>query len=97
VSLVQGTVAPGYEKVREVFAAELARAGDVGAQFAVHRHGVLVVDLWTVDPDALLALLSVTKGAAHLVVALLAQDGVIDVARSVCGPSTRTRCSRCCR
>jgi CubicO group peptidase (beta-lactamase class C family) len=83
MALVHGTVAPGYEKVREVFAAELARLGDLGAQLAVHRHGVAVVDLWTVDPAALLGLLSVTKGAAFLVVALLVQDGVIDVDRSV--------------
>ena len=39
MALVHGTVAPGYEKVREVFAAELARLGDLGAQLAVHRHG----------------------------------------------------------
>jgi CubicO group peptidase (beta-lactamase class C family) len=83
MTLVQGTVAPGYEKVREVFAAEMARLGDVGAQLAVHRHGLPVVDLWTVDPMALLGLLSVTKGAAFLVVALLVQDGIIDVNRSV--------------
>jgi CubicO group peptidase (beta-lactamase class C family) len=83
MTLVHGRVAPGYEKVREVFAAELARLGDVGAQLAVYRHGQPVVDLWTVDPDALMGLLSVTKGAAFVVVALLAQDGVIDVNRSV--------------
>lgn len=36
MSLVHGTVAPGYEKVREVFAAEAARPGDVAAQLAVY-------------------------------------------------------------
>jgi len=83
MALVHGTVAPGYEKVREVFAAELARLGDLGAQLAVHRHGRPVVDLWTVDPQALHGLLSVTKGATFLVIALLVQEGVIDVDRSV--------------
>jgi CubicO group peptidase (beta-lactamase class C family) len=83
MALVHGTVAPGYEKVREVFAAEMARLGEIGAQLAVHRHGLPVVDLWTVDPQALIGLLSVTKGAAFLVIALLVQDGVIDVNRSV--------------
>src|SRR5690349_17990533 len=39
MSLVHGTVAPGYEKVREVFAAEAARLGDVSAQLAAYRHG----------------------------------------------------------
>ena len=83
MALVHGTVAPGYEKVREVFAAELARLGDVGAQLAVYRHGRPVVDLWTAGPDTLTGVLSVTKGAAFLVVALLVQDGIIDVNRSV--------------
>src|SRR3954464_13967178 len=83
MALVHGTVAAGYEKVREVFAAEMAHLGDLGAQLAVCRHGRPVVDLWTDDPAVLIALLSVTKGAAFLVVALLVQDGVIDVNRSV--------------
>ncbi len=83
MSLVRGTVSPGYERVRECFAAETARLDDVGAQLVVYRHGRQVVDLWTFDPDALIGVLSVTKGAAFLVVALLAQDGVIDVNRSV--------------
>ena len=83
MALVHGTVAAGYEKVREVFAAELARLGDLGAQLAVYRHGRPVVDLCTDDPATLTGLLSVTKGATFLVVALLVQDGVIDVNRSV--------------
>nr|BFE72537.1 hypothetical protein GCM10020092_058380 [Actinoplanes digitatis] len=83
MSLVHGTVAPGYEKVREVFAAEAARPGDVAAQLAVYRHGRPVVDLYTHDGDALTAVFAVTMGAAHLVLALLVQDGLVGVARSV--------------
>jgi CubicO group peptidase (beta-lactamase class C family) len=83
MSLTHGTVAPGFEKVREVFAAEAARQDDVGAQLAVYRDGRQVVDLSTGDPDALTGVFSVTKGAAYLVVALLVQDGLIDVDRSV--------------
>jgi CubicO group peptidase (beta-lactamase class C family) len=83
MSLVHGTVAPGYEKVREVFAAEAARQDDVAAQLAVYRHGRPVVDLYTDDGAALTAILDVTKGAAALVVALLVQDGLVDVGRSV--------------
>jgi CubicO group peptidase (beta-lactamase class C family) len=81
--MVHGTVAAGYEQVRDVFAAELRRQPGVGAQLAVFRHGRPVVDLWSDDGAALTAVLAVTKGAAHLVMALLAQDGVIDVERSV--------------
>ncbi|ROQ34551.1 beta-lactamase [Streptomyces sp. PanSC19] len=76
---VHGTVEPGFESVREVFAGIAAdEARDGGAQLAVHHHGRLGVDLWGgdgVDGDSLLALHSSSKGAMALVVALLVQDG----------------------
>ncbi|MFB6837287.1 serine hydrolase domain-containing protein [Streptomyces sp. NPDC056361] len=84
---VHGTVEPGFESVREVFAAIAAdEARDGGAQLAVHHHGRLVVDLWGgdgVDGDSLLALYSSSKGAMALVAALLVQDGVLDLDRTV--------------
>lgn len=81
---VQGAVAPGYEGVREEFAAVVAAEPGLGAQLAVYRGGELVVDLWAgLAEDALLALYSSGKGAAHLVVALLVQDGVLDLDRAV--------------
>ncbi|MEU4221067.1 serine hydrolase domain-containing protein [Actinoplanes sp. NPDC026623] len=83
MSFVHGTVAPGYEKVREVFAAEAARPGDVAAQLAVYRHGRPVVDLYTDDGAALTGIFDATKGAAFLVLALLVQDGLVGVDRSV--------------
>jgi CubicO group peptidase (beta-lactamase class C family) len=43
---VQGTVADGYEPVREAFAANFADRGDTGAAVAVHVDGRIVVDLW---------------------------------------------------
>jgi CubicO group peptidase (beta-lactamase class C family) len=44
-----------------------------------------VVDLWAgdVDGDSLTGVFSVTKGAAHLVVALLVEEGVLDLDRRV--------------
>ncbi|MEU4928535.1 serine hydrolase domain-containing protein [Streptomyces yokosukanensis] len=84
---VHGTVAEGFEGVREEFAAVLAEErDDPGAQLTVHRHGRRVVDLWggdDIDGDSLTTLYSVAKGAAHLVVALLVQDGVLDLDREV--------------
>jgi CubicO group peptidase (beta-lactamase class C family) len=84
---VQGTVAGGFEPVREEFAAMAAgEGGDFAAQLAVYRHGELVVDLWAgaeVAGDSLLGVFSASKGAAHLVVALLVQDGVLDLDRAV--------------
>ncbi|MFD8207480.1 serine hydrolase domain-containing protein [Streptomyces sp. NPDC059695] len=84
---VHGTVESGFESVREMFAGVAAdEARDGGAQLAVHHHGRLVVDLWGgdgVDGDSLLGLYSSSKGAMALVVALLVQDGVLDLDREV--------------
>ncbi|HWU09754.1 MAG TPA: serine hydrolase domain-containing protein [Streptomyces sp.] len=84
---VHGTVAAGFEGVREEFAAVLAADHtEPGGQLAAYHHGRLVVDLWAgegIAGDSLPAVYSSTKGAAHLVVALLVQDGVIDPGRTV--------------
>lgn len=67
--------------MRAEFAAVAAAEPDVGgAQLAVHLDGRRVVDLWTgegVSGESLFALYSSAKGAAHLVVALLVQEGVL--------------------
>ncbi|MEQ0561986.1 serine hydrolase domain-containing protein [Amycolatopsis sp. NEAU-NG30] len=84
---IQGTVADGFESVREEFAAvAAAEGGDYAAQLVAHVGGERVVDLWTgpaMTADSLTGVFSSTKGAAHLVVALLVQDGVLDVDQRV--------------
>ncbi|MEV6554762.1 serine hydrolase domain-containing protein [Nocardia sp. NPDC051756] len=84
---VQGTVAPGFEAVRDEFAEVVAEDnGESGSQLAAFVHGRPVVDLWAgpeVTGETLTGLLSSTKGAATLVVALLVQDGVLDLDRPV--------------
>ncbi|MFF1615440.1 serine hydrolase domain-containing protein [Amycolatopsis sp. NPDC058278] len=83
---VHGTVTSGFEGVREEFAAAVAE--EAGAQLAVYAHGRLVVDLWAGDDvtgDTLTGVYSSTKGAATLVVALLVQDGVLELDRPVAG------------
>ena len=84
---VQGSVAAGFESVREEFAAvAVAEGGDYAAQLTAYRHGERVVDLWTgpeITGDSLTGVFSSTKGAAHLVVALLVQDGVLDLDTTV--------------
>ncbi|MDF2706154.1 MAG: EstA family serine hydrolase [Nonomuraea muscovyensis] len=85
---VRGTVAAGYEDVLAEFAAVAAEEDEPGAQLAAYAGGRQVVDLWTGDGisgDSLHALYSSGKGAAHLVVALLVQDGVLDLDRPVAG------------
>ncbi|MFF0391120.1 serine hydrolase domain-containing protein [Kitasatospora sp. NPDC004615] len=84
---VQGTVAVGFEGVRDEFAAALGEMNaSPEAQLVVHVNGRRVVDLWSGDgtePDTLMNVFSISKGAAHLVVALLVQDGVLDLDREV--------------
>jgi CubicO group peptidase (beta-lactamase class C family) len=82
---VHGSVAAGFEPLREEFAAAAAAEPGYGAQLAVFARGELVADLWAGDmtADALTGLYSITKGAAHLVVALLVQDGVLELDRRV--------------
>ncbi|MGW3205272.1 serine hydrolase domain-containing protein [Streptomyces sp. NPDC001135] len=82
---VQGTVAEGFEAVREEFAAFVAgERGDYEGQLCAYAHGRRVVDLWAgAEADSLYGVFSSTKGAAHLVVALLVQDGTLELDRKV--------------
>lgn len=85
-SLVHGTVAAGFEAVRDHFAAVIAEESQPGAQLVAYLDGQPVVDLWAgeeVNGDSLLALYSSGKGAAYLVTALLVQDGVLDLDRPI--------------
>ncbi|WP_236725300.1 serine hydrolase domain-containing protein [Amycolatopsis orientalis] len=82
-----GTVASGWEGVRDAF--ESAQAQDEGAaQLAIYIDGQCVVDLCAgsdpirgrpVDVDSLVVLMSVTKGLAALCTHLLAQRGLLDI------------------
>jgi CubicO group peptidase (beta-lactamase class C family) len=79
---ILGTVADGFEPVRDEFTAvAAAEGGGYAAQLAAYVRGERVVDLWTgpgITGDSLLGVFSASKGATHLVVALLIQDGVLD-------------------
>jgi CubicO group peptidase (beta-lactamase class C family) len=52
MSEVFGTVDPRFERVREAFAAALARGDDIGASFAATIDGEPVIDLWGGWADA---------------------------------------------
>ncbi|MCI3239936.1 serine hydrolase domain-containing protein [Streptomyces spinosisporus] len=84
---IHGTVAAGFEAVREEFAAFVAgELPDYEGQLCAHVHGRKVVDLWAGDDNdagSLYGVFSSTKGAAHLVVALLVQDGTLELERRV--------------
>jgi CubicO group peptidase (beta-lactamase class C family) len=84
---IHGTVADGFEGVRAEFAAFVAEERpDYEGQLCAYVHGRKVVDLWAgdgVDADSLYGVYSSTKGAAYLVVALLVQDGTLELDRKV--------------
>ncbi|MCX4761684.1 beta-lactamase family protein [Streptomyces sp. NBC_01275] len=84
---IHGTVADGFEAVREEFAAFVAgEQPDYEGQLCAYVHGRPVVDLWAGDgvaADSLYGVFSSTKGAAHLVVALLVQEGTLELDRKV--------------
>ncbi|NUK60555.1 serine hydrolase domain-containing protein [Streptomyces lunaelactis] len=86
---VRGTVAEGFEPVRDAFAGNFERRGERGAAVAVYRDGRKVVDLWAGTRDAgghepwavdtAQVVRSATKGLAAAVVLLLHQRGQIDL------------------
>ncbi|MEU9594606.1 serine hydrolase domain-containing protein [Streptomyces sp. NPDC048193] len=86
---VHGTVAGGFEPVRDAFARNFATLGDRGAAVAVYRDGRKVVDLWggTRDIDGTepwrrgtaQVVRSATKGVAAAVPLLLHQRGELDL------------------
>lgn len=78
---VHGFVAPGWEGVREAFAGNLAAGLEVGAAYAVHHEGRLVVDLWggTYRPDTLQLVFSTTKGWTATLANLLVERGQLDL------------------
>lgn len=89
MTTINGEVAVGFEPVREAFAANFERHGDIGAAVCVYQDGRPVVDLWggVADPDTgrpwtrdtLQLVYSATKGATATAVHLLAQRGELDL------------------
>lgn len=85
---VHGTVAPGFERVRDEFAKNFERRGELGAAFTVLREGEPIVDLWgglasreperPFEPETLSVIFSSTKGLAALCLLMLADRGQLD-------------------
>ncbi|XHM67821.1 serine hydrolase domain-containing protein [Streptomyces nigra] len=86
---VNGTVAEGFEPVKDAFARNFTGLGERGAAVAVYRDGRRVVDLWagTRDVDGTepwqrgtaQVVRSATKGVAAAVALLLHQRGELDL------------------
>jgi CubicO group peptidase (beta-lactamase class C family) len=87
MSEVHGTVDPRFERVREAFAAALARGDDIGASFAATIDGEPVIDLWggwadaertrPWERDTIVNVYSTTKTMTALTALWLADQGVL--------------------
>jgi len=85
---VQGSVAAGFEPVRDAFAANFEQFGEVGAACCVFLGGRMVVDLWggttapggpnPYTPDTLQMVMSTSKGMVAIAAHILAQEGKLD-------------------
>lgn len=89
--MVEGFVAPGFERVRDTFAANLA--DELGAGFAAVRDGQVLVNVWggfadraRTRPwarDTIVPVYSTTKGVAALVVAWIVDKGTLSYADKI--------------
>src|SRR5690349_20947767 len=85
---INGTVAPGFEIVRDEFERNFTLRGELGAACAVYHKGKKVDDLWggirdeaTQAPweeDTLMLVFSSTKGIASMAVAVAHSRGLFD-------------------
>ena len=83
---IEGSVAPGFERVRDTFASFWLES-ELGASVCAYHRGEKVVDLWAgykdaarEDPwlaDTLVNVYSTTKGLAALAIAVLYDEGLI--------------------
>jgi CubicO group peptidase (beta-lactamase class C family) len=85
---VQGQVGRGFEAVREVFAENFARRGELGGACCAYHHGAKVVDLWggirnreagdAWEQDTMVVVHSATKGLAAMTLAVAHSRGWLD-------------------
>ena len=85
---VQGYVAPGFERVRDTFAANFARRHELGGACCAYHRGQKVVDIWggsrdkqTREPwerDTMVVVHSATKGLAAMTLAIAHSRGWLD-------------------
>ena len=88
-AVINGTVAPGFERVRDAFAENFELHGEVGAACSAYYRGNKVVDLWgdiadvatgrAWSEDTIIGVASSTKGATAICANLLAQEGELDM------------------
>ena len=91
--MISGSVAPGFEEVREEFTRNFADRGELGAAVAAYVRGEKVVDLWggyrdarrqeRWEEDTLVLVYSTSKGMSGIAVALAHSRGLLDYDEAV--------------
>jgi CubicO group peptidase (beta-lactamase class C family) len=91
---IEGQVSPGFEAVRDAFADNFARRGELGGACCAYYGGEKVVDLWggirnpqTGEPweqDTMVIVYSATKGLAAMTLAIAHSRGWLDYEERVC-------------
>ncbi len=87
-TIVEGSVAAGFERVRDAFAENFSRRYELGGACCAYYGGNKVVDLWggvrnrqTGQPwqrDTMVIVYSATKGLAAMTLALAHSRGLLD-------------------
>ncbi|MHC9043213.1 serine hydrolase domain-containing protein [Microbacterium saperdae] len=85
---IHGSVAPGFERIRDEFAEGFSEKPQMGAALSILHNGESVVDLWggvaderTNAPwsdETVSVIFSCTKGLVSILAARLVQDGLLD-------------------
>jgi CubicO group peptidase (beta-lactamase class C family) len=85
---IDGSVAPGFERVRAEFERNFTRRGEIGAAVAAYWHGEKVVDLWggrrspqsdaPWNEDTMVVVMSTTKGLSAMTLAVANARGWLD-------------------
>ena len=92
--IIEGSVADGFEPVREAFVEKSTQRGQLGGACCVYRDGEKVVDLWggvrdrksgaRWQADTMTLVQSTTKGLSATVLALQHSRGLLDYDERVC-------------
>lgn len=91
---IEGDVSPGFEGVREAFAENLTRRGELGGACCAYSGGKKIVDLWagvrnrqrgeSWQRDTMVVVHSASKGLAAMTLAIAHSRGWLDYERPVC-------------
>ncbi len=87
---IEGTVAPGFEPVRDLYVHNMQTLAEKNTQLCVYHNGEKVVDLWAsapdetdFSPDSLVNVFSSGKSLESIAMASLAGKGLLDYSAKI--------------